>query len=317
MFQRKWHHSRMQSAGIGSFTFVGDDVWVSEFRLAPGDPRWRTINRTTDLAVLTAFPRTTVAIRHEARGEIVADPLSAVVYNPGQPYRRRLISPTGDDCTVLAVTRELVADAASEFDGSAADPASYRLPFPAVTIGRGEYLVLERLRQWLMRGTSDSREAMQEEIYAIVFAVIAGGYEAIGRHAPARPSTSKSHREIADDLRERLGRDIAATSSLEELAADVGVSPFHLARLFRRQIGRPIHAYRTELRLRASLAMIADGVRLADVAQQVGFASHAHLTDRFVRTFGLTPVAWRASLRRQPREMSRIVEASGGRSFLA
>ena len=73
----------------------------------------------------------------------------------------------------------------------------------------------------------------------------------------------------------------------------LAVSPFHLVRVFRSVTGRPIHAYQTELRLRSSLPLIADGVPLADVAQQLGFASHSHLTDRFVRAYGLTPSRWR------------------------
>jgi AraC-like DNA-binding protein len=67
--------------------------------------------------------------------------------------------------------------------------------------------------------------------------------------------------------------------------------------VFREQTGRSIHGYRTEVRLRASLGRIADGERLADVAAAVGFASHAHLTDKFRRAYGVSPHEWRAQKR--------------------
>jgi AraC-like DNA-binding protein len=47
-----------------------------------------------------------------------------------------------------------------------------------------------------------------------------------------------------------------------------------------------------------------DGERLADIAAALGFASHAHLTDKFRRAYGVSPQAWRQQ------QMRRNVEAS-------
>ncbi len=94
-------------------------------------------------------------------------------------------------------------------------------------------------------------------------------------------------------------------------------SPFHLSRVFREQTGSSLHAYRTEARLRAGLERIADGEGLAGLAADLGFASQAHLTDRFRRVFGVTPHAWRAGLHSRAVHSSRILKADLGPAHIA
>ncbi len=83
--------------------------------------------------------------------------------------------------------------------------------------------------------------------------------------------------------------------SLAELADEVGASPWHLCRVFRRATGLGPHAFSEQVRLRAAADAVASGpVDLAEVALQHGFSSHSHLTDRFRRAFGFPPSAARA-----------------------
>jgi AraC family transcriptional regulator len=287
------------------FTFASDDMWLSEFRLSPTHPDWRLTRQTTADAFLVAFPRTTVAIRQEHTHEVVADPLSAVIYNPGQAYRRRLISSVGDDCTIVAARPELVAQIAAEFDPRA-DRRSYRVPFAASTVERAGHEMAERVRRAARRDVATPEE-LREELYWLLRHVIASGYH--DQPSARRSRTTEAHRELAAAIRADIGRDLTASRSLDDMARDVAVSPFHLIRVFRSITGRSVHAYRTELRLRSSLPLIAAGERLADVAQQLGFASHAHLTDRFARAYGVSPMRWR--------ETSKNMEAPAGRTFIA
>jgi AraC-like DNA-binding protein len=83
--------------------------------------------------------------------------------------------------------------------------------------------------------------------------------------------------------------------SLEEVGRAVNVSPFHLARAFRKHTGYTLHEYRTHLRLRAVVERMAQGDEdLAVIARDVGFSSHSHLTATFRRAFGVPPSAVRA-----------------------
>ncbi|MGH9769987.1 MAG: helix-turn-helix transcriptional regulator [Blastocatellia bacterium] len=78
--------------------------------------------------------------------------------------------------------------------------------------------------------------------------------------------------------------------TLDDIARAVGASPFHLARLFQRRTGAPVHRYLTCLRLRASLERLADGASdLAALAFELGFSIHSHFTDSFRREFGRAP----------------------------
>jgi AraC-like DNA-binding protein len=306
-----WHHAAMPDRTAQPFTFRASDVWMSEFRLLPADPRWQRANVIGSPIPLIAFPRTTVGIRHQGGREIVADATSVVLYAPGQSYRRRAITAVGDDCTVLALTPELAADAASGYEGRAADPGSYRFPFDVSTVSTREYAAIQRIRALLLRGGDNEQHsgAVREELYWVIRGVIAAGYASRGVQRERRHATEQAHTDAVEAVRERIGAELEITHPLDELAAAACLSSFHLARTFRDRTGRSIHAYRTELRLRASLGPIADGVRLADVAAQLGFASHAHLADRFRRTHGLAPQDWRNQLR-QRSNLSKIMEAA-------
>jgi AraC-like DNA-binding protein len=77
--------------------------------------------------------------------------------------------------------------------------------------------------------------------------------------------------------------------SLSELAALVDLSPFHLLRLFRDQVGLPPHEYVTHLRVARARDLLRAGCPLAQVAAAVGFADQSHLNRHFRRIVGVTP----------------------------
>jgi AraC-like DNA-binding protein len=201
-------------------------------------------------------------------------------------------------------------------DVAADDPTSYRFPFVAAPVTGGDYLLYQSIRRRVL--LSVEPDEVREGLYWLVGGVIAAGYRANG---PAghrrRPSTEQAHVEAVEAVRAILGSDLAPRLSLDEVGRLVHLSPFHLSRVFRQRTGTSLHAYRTDLRLRASLERIADGIPLAATAADLGFASQAHFTDRFRRAFGLTPQAWRAALHLRPGQTSTKVEASAGLSQIA
>ncbi|NJL26850.1 MAG: helix-turn-helix transcriptional regulator, partial [Thermoanaerobaculia bacterium] len=77
---------------------------------------------------------------------------------------------------------------------------------------------------------------------------------------------------------------------LEDVASAAGISPFHLCRLFKRSTGLPIHRYLTRLRLATALERVVEGCTdLADLAFELGFSSHSHLSSAFRKELGLAP----------------------------
>lgn len=92
-----------------------------------------------------------------------------------------------------------------------------------------------------------------------------------------------------DLLRERL----AEPPSLEALAAEVRLSPFHFARTFRRATGMPPHAWLKQQRLDQARALLKAGCAPAGVAAQLGFSDQSHLTRQFKQAYGVGPGEYR------------------------
>lgn len=278
-------------------TFSAPDVLLAEFRAAPGDASWRRVNRTGEQGALIVFPRTPVGIDQIGRGRVVADSTRVLFYLPGQEYRRELLSPQGDRCSFIGISPTLLCEAAG---GS---------PPVAAQLAPADFLLHHTVRRRLLAGNADP-DSVREALYALVARVLG---EAGVRPAPTRQRQS----DIVEETRRIVVRDLDKPLSLDEIGAAVHFSPFHLSRVFRQRTGSSIHAYRISLRLRASLEPIADGQPIARVAADLGFASHAHLSDRFHRAFGMSPRAWRANLRSGRARKEQDRESLRGRPAIA
>jgi AraC family transcriptional regulator len=110
------------------------------------------------------------------------------------------------------------------------------------------------------------------------------------RPARATPLPAWRLRRAQAMLAERLDEEIG----LGEVAAAVGLSPYHFARGFRAATGLPPHAWRNTRRIAQAQQLLAGSDRpIAEIAAACGFCSQAHLTTAFRRATGTTPAAWR------------------------
>ena len=81
---------------------------------------------------------------------------------------------------------------------------------------------------------------------------------------------------------------------IEALAAEAGVAPGYLVRLFRRELGVTPSEYLWEERVRYGASLLRDTqISVAEVASQAGFASAKHFARRIRAAYGLTPRAIR------------------------
>jgi len=92
-----------------------------------------------------------------------------------------------------------------------------------------------------------------------------------------------------EGVKELLVARLDEKLTLAELGREVGVSPYHLARSFRRSTGLSIHQYRIQLRLRTALPRLREDIDLCSLGLDLGFASHSHFTDSFRGLFGAPP----------------------------
>jgi AraC family transcriptional regulator len=81
---------------------------------------------------------------------------------------------------------------------------------------------------------------------------------------------------------------------LAEIAAEVGVHPVHLARVFRRRHGCSIGEYARRLKVeRAAEALRDTGLPIGRLAHQLGYADHSHFSRSFRRATGFSPSEYR------------------------
>ncbi|MEV5976598.1 helix-turn-helix transcriptional regulator [Streptomyces sp. NPDC052114] len=86
-----------------------------------------------------------------------------------------------------------------------------------------------------------------------------------------------------------LLRDPADGRSLEAHARAVGVSRRTMTRLFVQDTGMNFDRWRTHLRLRAALPLLAEGRPVVQVARSVGYTTASAFLAAFRRTFGTSP----------------------------
>ncbi|MDT0318958.1 helix-turn-helix transcriptional regulator [Streptomyces millisiae] len=121
---------------------------------------------------------------------------------------------------------------------------------------------------------------------------VLGGALPPGGEPPAR-----AHPAVTAAAR-LLERDVAAGWTVERLAAEAGLSPGRLARLFTRRMGVPPMAYLGRLRAeRAAALLIETDLPVAAVGRRVGWPDPNYASRRFRRHFGLSPARYRERFR--------------------
>jgi AraC family transcriptional regulator len=82
--------------------------------------------------------------------------------------------------------------------------------------------------------------------------------------------------------------------TLNELAAEVYVSPFHFSRMFARVTGVTPGRYLTAVRLfEAKRLLLTTSLTVSDIVCGVGYSSVGTFTSRFTRAVGMTPTQYR------------------------
>lgn len=111
---------------------------------------------------------------------------------------------------------------------------------------------------------------------------------------------TRGSRLVVDRALDFIGAHFREAISVAQVARSAGASPFHLSRLFSREVGTTLHKRVTELRLREAMERLMEGddaERLSGLALDLGFASHAHFTDAFRAEYGCSPSEARRRLR--------------------
>ncbi len=91
---------------------------------------------------------------------------------------------------------------------------------------------------------------------------------------------------VLDYTQAHLARDL----SLESIAEQANLSPFHFSRLFKQTTGHSLHQFIVHLKIERAKQLIAKrGLSLTEVAHLTGFYDQSHFIHTFKRTVGMNP----------------------------
>ena len=100
-------------------------------------------------------------------------------------------------------------------------------------------------------------------------------------------------RDRVERTKELLTRDLAEPPSLEQLGQEVGCSPFHLSRIFSREVGLTIPQFLRNQRIERAAELLRTGrYNVTEAATEVGYASLSHFSKAFCETIGCCPVLY-------------------------
>lgn len=207
----------------------------------------------------------------------------------GAPYdvRWKAVTPEPFQAMYVFVELPVLERALEEVFG--ADAAKAQLRDLSAFTDEALNSFMERLRDELMR-----EEASQLFVSAIAQAIaihIARNYaETVDASRAASPSLPGYTQTSTDWMAQHFAEDL----TLDQLAAQVGLSKFHFDRLFKRAIGLSPLRYQIDMRMNEARRLLRETRKsVLEVALDVGYKNPSHFAKLFRRENGLTPSQYR------------------------
>lgn len=203
----------------------------------------------------------------------------------------RLSAPM-DECLHIFLPPTLLEHAALE--AYEIDPGKARLGYAG---GMNDTLLMQigtAFRSLLERGPAPTDRLLVDGMRTTLAAHLVSQYSADHWRAPdmqaARTLDPVRLKRVVDLIEHKLDAEL----SLEELAAQACLSPFHFTRLFRRATGLTPHRYVMERRIQVAQERLAMGrLSLVEIALETGFGSQANFNRVFRKATGMSPGQYR------------------------
>jgi AraC-like DNA-binding protein len=266
-------------------------VALGQYRCPPNDPQFD--GGGPQRCQYIVFPRRAVRIELQDSPEELVAPGTLRFYNIGDRYRRRALDAQPDHSDWIALAPDLLDQWLALFaTGRGAGPHLFQGRSAAVP---GDlFLAQRRLFDATLEAAPTHalgiEEAALDLAWRSVARAVAHWKGSSARARTPRPGSERRRQQIVERAKEALSLDLEMPLSITQVAAAAHCSAAHLSRLFRHHTGTSLHAFRQRVRLQKALQLLSDGgAPLADVAAQLGFASHSHLTSSFRRYFGDLP----------------------------
>src|SRR3954452_17910148 len=225
------------------------DLSVRDLHCAHARGGWSETELSRRSAIV--FPRRGSFRRRGAHGDEVIEPGVAYFQRAGEEEEFAHPHDGGDRCTSVGVSETLLAELLG------GDPA---LPGRLVATTPHDDLVVRTLGV-----TGACKKLPQAQLFEPTrqeergLGLLANVFPAAlpRRVAAGRPATAQARRRAASAAREALAADPGL--GLLDLARATALSPHHLSRVFKQEVGVSVTTYRRRLRVRAALERIEEG----------------------------------------------------------
>ena len=94
-----------------------------------------------------------------------------------------------------------------------------------------------------------------------------------------------------------IDRHLAEQLTIDRLAGEAGVSRYHFCRVFKKALGMSPMSFLTFMRIERAQALLRKSIPVSSVALKVGFNDLSNFNRQFKRQTGLSPTAYRNSLK--------------------
>ena len=285
---------------MSSLLLASGPGWrVDDVRCTSG-PRDRPFEEKHDGVCIAVVTRGTFTYR-TTQGTSVLAPGATLLGNDGQCFECGHEHGVGDRCLSFRFSPELVESVMSELPGACC------LPFTLPNLSPlPELIPLVAAAATARDGTHDvSFEELALSLVARVGTALAGANPSARANRLLRDPGARDQRRVTEVLR-RIEAQSDQPLSVQQLARQAGMSPYHFLRTFRAVAGMPPHQFLLHTRLqRAAVRLRGSNDRISAIALDAGFSDLSTFNRRFRRLLGLTPGAYRASGR----------SSDGSRSF--
>ncbi|SMC31944.1 PocR ligand-binding domain-containing protein [Sporomusa malonica] len=107
----------------------------------------------------------------------------------------------------------------------------------------------------------------------------------------------KKYNGLVSDAKKIIMESYSQNIKIEDVAAHLFISPSHLSRLFRQELGCTVNDYITRVRVEHAVELMKNpGLSVAQVSQSVGFQSQSYFAKVFSKYIGVAPLIYRNSL---------------------